>query len=118
MTNPDWLKPKHDKRYIPPMKKPRLLTEAEKKECLDYLMLGVDDTSEQSRSNGESLYFGGDTLVAVFDNYRTYMGEYEGKVMILIGDIDPREPITLIWQDGKITEAGTAFKKSSFYRCF
>jgi hypothetical protein len=116
MTNPDWLKPKQYKRYIPHMKKPRLPTEAEKKECLDYLMLDDNDTSEQSRSNVESMIFGGDSLVAVFDDYQTYMGKYTGKLMVIIGDIDPRENITFIWQDGKITEARTAFKKSSFYR--
>ena len=77
------------------MKKPRLPTEAEKEEPLDYILRENKGESEENRSNVYSLFFGGDYLVAVFDNYQTYIGEYTGKVLVMIGDIDPNQSETI-----------------------
>ena len=117
-TSLDWLTPGNikQKQYKITMKKPRLPTTEEKNELLDYLLRMDEDTSQESRSNLNAMLFGGDSLVAVFEKYLTYMGEYEGKVMVIIGDISPRLASTFIWLNGKITDAQTSFKKSNFYR--
>jgi hypothetical protein len=78
------------------MKKSRLPTEEEKEQFLDYCMLKNNDTSKQTRSDLKSMRYSGDTLVAVFDNYATYMSEYQGKVIVLIGDINPRGHQTML----------------------
>lgn len=59
----DTLKPKEQQRYTVHMKKPRLPTEAEKEDLLDYILLENKDESAENRSNVYSLFFGGDSLV-------------------------------------------------------
>ena len=108
----DWLTPpgkKLKQRNKPRMAKPRLPTEAEKQELLDYLIQTGEDTEDQ-RSNLEYMIFY-DSFVAVFDNYQEFSGN-PGKLMVIVGDMNPRGTTTFIWQDGKITEARQVFTRS------
>src|SRR5450755_1052328 len=113
---PEWLKPqiyssvegskpkKKHKRYTPRLMKPRLPTFQEQEELLDYVMEKGNNPQDQ-RANIESLFFDGDSAVVVFDNYRTYYGEYLGRLLVVIGDISPVYTANYIWVQGKIEEA-------------
>src|SRR5436853_7267477 len=106
MVYSDWLKPLPTKlanRYTHRRQKPRLPTEAEKQEVLDYLIQTGQDTEDQ-RSNLASMLFE-DGLAVVFDSYEMYAGRYQGKLLTIISDMNPRDHLTFLWVDVSIREA-------------
>jgi hypothetical protein len=113
----DWLQPKQyrgngrfrkQKQTAPCMVKPRLPTETEKQELLDFLIENGELTEEQ-RDNAESMTFS-DSVVAVFDHYQMYAGKYQGKLMVITSDFDPRNTEIWLWVDGKIGRASAVLK--------
>jgi len=106
----DWLIPKSaepttQKPYKPRLLKPRLPTEQEKQELLDYCVRESGDTTQENRSNLEWMLFGGESPIVVFDDVAIYYGEYTGRLLVIVGDVDPTITETYLWLDGKIQNA-------------
>jgi len=102
----DWLKPRtkqQEKRNKPRIIKPRLPTETEQRELVDYILKKYDHP-EKERIFLETLYFGGYSAVVVFDTYATHYSEYEGKLLVVIGDDNPLQTESFIWRHGKIEQ--------------
>src|SRR6266496_4807555 len=102
----DWLQPRtkqQEKRNKPHLIKPRLPTEAEQRELVDYILKKYDHPQEE-RTFFETLYFGGYGAVVVFDTYATHYSEYEGKLLVVIGDDNPLQTESFIWRNGSIEE--------------
>ncbi len=102
----DWLKPRtkrQEKLNKPRLIKPRLPTEQEQKELIDSV-LKKDGCPEEEREFMEALFFGGYSAVVVFDTYATYDSEYEGKLLVVIGDTSPLLTASFIWRKGSVEE--------------
>src|SRR5438874_664150 len=96
----DWLKPrtkKQEKLNKPRLIKPRLPTEAEQRELVEYILKKYDHPEEE-RTFFETFYFGGYGTVVVFVTYATHYSEYEGKLLVVIGDDNPLQTESFIWR--------------------
>jgi hypothetical protein len=93
----DWLTPKVYKPPAPRRLTPRFPTRQEQNELIDYVMK-QDNLPEDQRAHVASLFFGGDSPVAIFDHYRTYYPTFIEKLLVVISDLDPNNTSCFIWK--------------------
>src|SRR5437588_348785 len=103
----DWLQPitpeqKRQRARLINHLKPRLPTEQERKEVVDYIM-AKHKIAEQKRWQIETYYDVYTSMpLVVFDHYETNGFEYEGKLLIAVSGFDPTLTEAFIWRNGKV----------------
>ena len=75
-------------------------------EFAQYLQLFIDEfheTLELDDIEGIAYELSQHICIAVYDDFDQYFGEgYNGKMMVVVGTMNPHQPETFIWRDGDL----------------
>jgi hypothetical protein len=104
----DWLQPvtaeqKQYRKHLTNHLKPRLPTEQERNELIDYVM-AKDKTAIREHIEAFFDVYTPFPMV-VFDHYETNGFAYEGKLLLVVSDYEPTIIEAYIWRDGKIEDS-------------
>lgn len=75
---------------------PKIPTEAEKNELVEYLLAHDYENDQHERMNIHG--YVENAAIAVFDSYITGSPGYSGKLMVVVYDGGPNQTETYIWQ--------------------